>query len=252
MRPSLTRYGDQEPKFWIRPDLHLRGVHVDPVVREARTPPARPGRRSGSRGSAGRPRRPAPPAAAGGCIACTSSEIGIDEITWSAASVRCPPAPSTVTTDRPPTRAGSRCTAVTQLHGRPCRPARGPARRSAPTSSRARTSGTGTPRSGWSSSVLVALRAAARCGSPMASDRFLIRCAAQSACSSVRRHTPHLLGVGLEEVRVQPPAEPGRRPSPRSVAGPSAAAAAPRRTSRRSGRPPTGPRLRSAFTALSG
>ncbi len=34
-RPSFTMYGDHEPKFWIRPDLHVGRMDVDPVVREA-------------------------------------------------------------------------------------------------------------------------------------------------------------------------------------------------------------------------
>jgi hypothetical protein len=34
LRPSFTRYGDHEPKFWIRRRLDLGVVDVDPVVGE--------------------------------------------------------------------------------------------------------------------------------------------------------------------------------------------------------------------------
>ena len=34
MRPSFTRYGDQWPKFWMRPTFDDWVVDVDPVVGE--------------------------------------------------------------------------------------------------------------------------------------------------------------------------------------------------------------------------
>ena len=146
VRPSFTRYGDHEPKFWMRPTLHLLGVHVDPVVREAVLlgHDERDGEEVAVAQVVGGVH--APSSAAGGSIACSSCEIGIDEMTWSHGySVRAPSAVSAMTDDGPAVLVAD--ADDPRVHDRPCSPWPRRGRGSAPTSSRGRTSGTGTPRS---------------------------------------------------------------------------------------------------------
>ena len=84
MRPSLTRYGDQAPKFWMRPTVHLGGVDVDPVVGERRVLGNDQGHgQEVAEGEAVRPRARTS-SGTGGSMARSSWGKGIDEMTWSA------------------------------------------------------------------------------------------------------------------------------------------------------------------------
>ena len=74
-----------------------------------------------------------------------------------------------------------------------------------------------------------------------------MRCAPQSAWISVHGHAPHLLALGLEEVRGRAASRSARRRSPRASTCPSAGGSAPRGTRATQRTASIGPRFRSAF-----
>ena len=249
VRPFLDEVGRPGPEVLDAPDLDVGRVDVDPVVREA-------GLLGDDQGDGEEVavvqvvrRLDAPRSGTGGSMARSRAVIGIEDITAEhgySVSVPSADSPTTATALPPAWRI-----LVTLVFMRTLVPA-------ASTRSRQRSHIIPGPYLGyWNSSMSEVISFWLRLGSTALtiafdSDRFLIRWAAQSACNSGRRDAPHLLGVGLEEVPVEAVPEPGRRPTPRSWSGPSAAGSGPRRRTSTHRVASTTPRFLRAFMALSG
>ena len=256
MRPSLHHVRRPRPEVLHPHRLHTRDRGCRSSCRSRRPcPRARRGRWTGSPGTTRSSAAASTIGGGDGSMARSRAGNGIEEITWSARSVVSAPDASVDVTEtaRPPSCA-MRVTFALKTTLEPC----------ASTSSWQRSHIIPGPNLGyWNCSMrlVTCFDLAPAPAGQLRADRLPHRAPERHALDPLRapvrghlgrRHPPHLLAVGLEEVLVEPPAVVAGDVALERGHGPSAGGCGPRGTTGRSARPRSGPGCCSAFTTLIG